>query len=62
MTDLQQQIRETVTPGSMTKPKIVDALSDEFPETEVKIELVEMLTDGPLEEHPEIEGVYRISE
>lgn len=62
MTDLRDEIRETVRPGSMTKDTIIDQLDDDCSEREVKSVLASMLVKGDLEEHPEIEEVYRVSE
>ena len=45
----------------MTIETIVDGLEEDYPRREVKVELSSMITDGELEEHPEIEGAYRIS-
>lgn len=60
--DLQTEILDTVAPGSMTKEDIVEQLEDDHPESEIKSELASLLVDGDLEEHPEIEGVYRVAE
>jgi hypothetical protein len=62
MTDLRQDILETIDPGSMTKATIVDQLTEDYSEREIKSELADMLVDDSLEEHPEIDGVYRVSE
>lgn len=62
MTDLREEILETVEPASMTKETIVDQLADEYSEREIKTELADMLMDGDLEEHPGIDGAYRSPE
>lgn len=59
--DLRSDIEHFVQPGSMTIETIVDGLEEDYPRREVKVELSSMITDDELEEHPEIEGVYRIS-
>lgn len=58
--DLREEILELVEPGSMTTSTIVTELSDDHSERQVKLEVVELITDGELEEHPEIDDVYRV--
>lgn len=60
--DLRTAILETVAPGSMTKEAIVEQVDADVPDVEVKSELASLVVDGDLEEHPEIEGVYRVAE
>ncbi|QZX98717.1 hypothetical protein [Halobaculum rubrum] len=49
-------------PGSRTKERLVDALADEFDEVDVKHALGDLLVEGTVEEHPEIEGAYVLFE
>jgi len=59
---LREEIRELVSPGSMTLDTIVEELSENYPKREVQITVVDMVDDGDLEGHPEFTDVYRVSE
>jgi len=59
---LREEIRELVSPGSMTLDTIVEELSENYSKREVQITVVDMVDDGDLEEHPEFTDVYRVSE
>lgn len=51
-------ILDEIGPGSMTKASVVDALSDEHEEKDVKVALSDLITEGDLKEHPEIDGAW----
>ena len=57
---IRESIQDLVSPGSMTLDDIVDELGDEYGKRDVQLELVEMIDDGELEEHPSFDDVYRI--
>lgn len=44
----------------MTPETIVDELSDKYWRRDVKLEVVDMIDKGDLEEHPQFDGVYRV--
>ena len=60
--DLETAIVELVDPGSMPIGTIVDGLDDQYSAREVQIAVIDLLDDGTLEEHPEIDDVYRVAD
>jgi hypothetical protein len=61
-TELRSAILELVEHGSMAPETIIDELAEQFENREIKLELVDMVSDGEIEEHPEIDDVYRTPE
>lgn len=57
---IRSDVRDFVDPGSMTPETIVDELSDKYWRRDVKLEVVDMIDKGDLEEHPQFDGVYRV--
>jgi hypothetical protein len=60
--EIREAILDLVDPGSMATNTIVSELGEQYPERDVKLELSEMICNGTLEEHPKIDGVYRVSD
>ncbi len=56
--DTRAGILEYIGPGSATKATLVDVLGDEHGETQVKVELMDLIDEGELVEHPEIDGAW----
>jgi len=59
-----QNLVELFHPGSMAKPTLMDALDEEYgyDEQKSKMLLFNAHQDGIIEEHPNIEGAYRVVE
>lgn len=58
--DIEDQIIDTIHPGSMAISTIVDELNSEYSRKEIKLALVDMIQDERIEEHPDFDGAYRV--
>lgn len=56
---VRDAILDYIGPGSATKTTLVELYGDEYGDKEVKLELLNLLEEGVLEEHPGIDGAYR---
>ena len=63
MTDapIREEIRDLVAPASMPAETIVETLGEQYSKREVQLELVDMVTEGELEEHPDFDDAYRLT-
>lgn len=62
MSDARDRVRDLLDePGSRTKASLQEQLADEFEPTEVTRALGKLLHAGKVEEHPEIDGAYRLA-
>lgn len=61
--DVRRDVIAVVQPGSMKKSEIVEKVvcAYDHPEREVKMAIVELITEGVLEKHGEIRDHYRVA-
>lgn len=63
MSDVEERILELLAgPGTRTKDSLVSELEEEVEPTEVTRTLGNLVVEGEVEEHPEIDGAYRLTD
>lgn len=63
MNDVEECILELLAgPGTRTKASLVSELEGEVEQIEVTRALGNLVVEGEVEEHPEIDGAYRLTE
>jgi len=59
---VREEIIDLVDPGSMTMETILEELAADYSKREVQITLIDLLDEGVVEEHPQFDGAYRVTD